>query len=394
MQVGGLILRDLSEAIVRSNPQYQFRPLESLAPAELNQLGHDPTTTSYNGVMVDIGCGKLSVKAVSSDTDRLFKQVQVPTPVCKVLPELPPQERDRALARLIFEGILQIAFRNTWVNECAAYGVIVQNDDSLIGMGTLPSLAVDALKHGQRLAIEEPEQLAAKLYFYNRIPVTCSWRQLWQNADAVHRYLRVAIAGAPSRDLSSCFEMSALCIGAPWLSWRRRGSHHVHQRKADRYKLYVSPRPDHIREAFAQVTMLLPTSAALSMKIGAHAHGLLRPDKLVVYFDQQHELLAFSEMLRQRLSGLSPHGVPFSAPIDDAGILSWGIDPSRATATIGRYADDSWRIWICNRLAVALIASMHSSEPEAIPWRYALTTISLAGVDTRTWTRHQYARSW
>jgi hypothetical protein len=152
--------------------------------------------------------------------------------------------------------------------------------------------------------------------------------------------------------------------------------------------LYVSPNPHHIGQAFEEVLALLPSSTASSFKIGPNAHGLLRPDKLMIYFNRYEDLIRFAEALLPRLAGLSAHGVPFSTPIDDAGILSWGIDPPRDDEGIGQYADNSWRIWLCNRLAVALIAASNEQEAKIAPWRYALARLWLLGVDTRTWTLH------
>jgi len=109
----------------------------------------------------------------------------------------------------------------------------------------------------------------------------------------------------------------------------------------------------------------------------------------MVYFDSHPELIAFAERLAPRLADLTAHGVPFTAPIDDAGMLSWGVDPPRDEAAVGGYVDESWRIWICNRLALALIAAADDAATRDAPWRYALARLWLSGVDTRTWTRRR-----
>jgi hypothetical protein len=170
-----------------------------------------------------------------------------------------------------------------------------------------------------------------------------------------------------------------------WLSWHRRERTSGQRREGNRYKLYVSPIAEDVREAFTAVARNLGGSGATAFKIGPNAHGLLRPDKMVVYFDARAELHAFGATLARDLAGVRPHGVPFSAELAEGGLLSWGVDPARDGITVGTYVDESWRIWICNRLAVALV-SAKASAPAMAPWRCALARLWLLGVDSRTWT--------
>lgn len=332
------------------------------------------------------GTSRRNIKAITSNIAAVFEQLGAPNTVSSVLTELRSPERNEIVASLILDGILEIEIEKVFVSQCEAYHAIVENDNNIGGSGRLANLSVDALKHGQRLGISDPAMLAARLYFYHRMPVTSGWKRLWPDANAVLRYLGAAPGGALRHDLSACFEITSQSGNVPWLSWSLRRHRTGDSGVRNWFKLYVSPAPQHTREAFAEVVALLPGSTALSLKIGSNAHGLLRPDKLVVYFDRHDGLLAFAESLLRRIAGQTAHGVPFSAPIDDAGILSWGSDPPPGEGGIGWYADDSWRIWICNRLALALIAAIDCPNIEVTPWRYALAKLTLSGVETRTWT--------
>jgi len=199
--------------------------------------------------------------------------------------------------------------------------------------------------------------------------------------------LPVGGVGSPlRRDLNTHFKLSIpLSEDTPWLSWNRRRGRSKPIADANRYKLYISPSPEHIRESLTGCISLLADFSMSSLKFGSNAHGLLRPDKFIAYFDSKEELFCFAGALLPRLAGLSAHGVPFSAAIDNAGILSWGTDPTPRDKGVGWYVDDSWRIWICNRLAIALIEALETGGMEIVPWRFSLARLWLLGVDTRMW---------
>jgi hypothetical protein len=382
MESAGVTLQDLSAAVVRLNPRYCVASIESLSGEQLSCLGANADATVFSAVLIDLESGRLSIKAISAKIEALLEQCRTAVRIDALLAHLSSRERDRILSGLILEGILEVAVENGFVSQCAAYHLIVRSDEGLVGTSKLATLSLKAIKHGQRLCMERADLLAARLYFYNRIPATAAWRDLWPDAGAVLRYLGAVPGSALRQDLASWAEFSSLPANTPWLSWCLRLSdpHGVAT-----CKLYISPEPQYTRVAFAEVVSLLSMSNALALKIGSNAHGLLRADKLVMYFERRDDLFNFCERLLRRISGLIAQGVPFSATVDEGGLLSWGTDPPRSERGLGWYADDSWRIWICNRLALALVAATESPQTGLSPWRYALVKLWLSGVDTRKW---------
>ncbi|HYU25466.1 MAG TPA: hypothetical protein VEO74_09705, partial [Thermoanaerobaculia bacterium] len=153
------------------------------------------------------------------------------------------------------------------------------------------------------------------------------------------------------------------------------------------YKLYISPRPERIRDAFDVVVRVLSDFPGTPFKIGNSPVGLLRPDKFVAYFATREELGDAAEVLRRELAGCDAHGVPFSAGLDDSGLLSWGVDPpedERALQWLGR---DSWRFWVAKRLGAALSIAKNARSADAVePWRFAIERARRHGVDVETWT--------
>jgi hypothetical protein len=105
----------------------------------------------------------------------------------------------------------------------------------------------------------------------------------------------------------------------------------------------------------------------------------------VAYFDGFERLAAAGERLRARLDGVAAHGVPFSAEISQDGLLSWGADPPDHAQTPGMQGGESWRLWVCTRLAAALVSARGGSEAA----EYALERIRLEGVDPATWAPSQ-----
>ena len=69
-----------------------------------------------------------------------------------------------------------------------------------------------------------------------------------------------------------------------------------------------------------------------------------------------------------------------------------GADPPRAAQTPLPQMQESWRLWITNRLARALLAARASPAAEIEPWQFALDRVRLEGVDTETWAPSQ--RMW
>jgi hypothetical protein len=148
----------------------------------------------------------------------------------------------------------------------------------------------------------------------------------------------------------------------------------------------VSPACDAVPAAFGATLDVLHESAVSCFKIGAEVFGLLRPDKLVAYFPSADDLHRAADGLRARLAGCAAHGVPFTASLTEDGLLSWGMDPPRDRRSPGLEQLESWRLWVTNRLATALVSARAARQSSIEPWQFALERVSLDGIDPTTWT--------
>src|SRR6185369_17737552 len=101
---------------------------------------------------------------------------------------------------------------------------------------------------------------------------------------AVHRRLAAQFSQSPDSD------------DAHWISWARKQGRTT---RADdsTYKLYVSPHPDSLPQTFSTLIDVLSEHEHLQFKVGGSALGILRPDKLVVYFESVESLQRTADAL-------------------------------------------------------------------------------------------------
>jgi hypothetical protein len=353
-------------------------------------LGKNPDEAGFSGILVDKVDGRLAIKAISAHTAWLFEALAAPLPRASLPAGEDPLD-DTTLIQMVLEGILEINHGGSFVSGCAAAPFFVKGTSSLCERSALGDLSRAALLHAQRLAIADPKQLAARIYFYNRAPLSARWAHQWPDQRAILEYLGVLrnLSSGP-RSLPGQFTAVALEQDSAWISWRRdQEALNMESLEEGRFKLYVSPKAEHLRSAFDAIVSLLPTSDVISLKIGATASGLLRPDKAVIYFRNYSSLAVFAKSLMPLVTNVAAQGVPFSASLDESGLLSWGIDPKWAQGGIGWFADNSWRIWVCNRLAASIVEAKQSSICDIEPWEFAVTKAWYSGIDTRTWGERQ-----
>jgi hypothetical protein len=151
------------------------------------------------------------------------------------------------------------------------------------------------------------------------------------------------------------------------------------------YKLYVSPQVEAMPAVFAKVLQAMSTRT-MGFKIGSSAAGLLRPDKMVLYFDDRQSLQAVASELAKLFPGVAAHGVPFTAEITSDGLLSWGMDPPQRERRLAWQDVESWRLWVVRRLAIALIAAHSNPSDRMSPADFALERLRHEGVDVDDWT--------
>ncbi len=376
------IIKYLLDATFRANPDYELVLFDRLEAHEQKRLAELLQDAEFYGLLRPRVPG-LTVKSVSRDVALLLYSLATPGRLPAYARTLLGERANETLAQLVLDQVLQIQSGTDFVCGPRARDAIdAANAADLVGDGVLARLSLQALRYGQELRIDDDAALARRLYCYNRLPATLRWQRRLPTRAEVARFLGLDDGAVPEILQRNWISLSGT-NDEPWLAWTRRtaernGGHAAH-------KLYVSPPPDHLQQALAALLGVLSETGAQSFKVGARLEGLLRPDKLVIYFAQHDEMRAAADRIDQALSGMPAHGVPFTAPLDAAGLLSWGLDPPTQERLLP-YRGRSWRSWIAGELAVALNAARREPIAGTEPWQFALRKLRLRGVDTVTWT--------
>jgi hypothetical protein len=385
---------DVSSARLRANPAYELVLFDRLAESEkhlLREVAEDP---DCYGVLRPREQSTLSMKAVSRDTALLLFSLREPGPLPRFAVEALGQDCAGTIGRMVLDGILEIEVNGTMISGPDASASILGTSSAPQSGSSLAAISRRAIEYAASLGLENPLELSARLYAYNCIPVTRRWRESLPEEDATADSLGLR-DGPAARALARGWQ--ALPESAAWISWRRDDGGRRQAHRSDSvvtYKLYISPACDRVREAVQATAESVAQSNAQQWKVGKGIRGLLRPDKMVVYFNQFADLQEVALKIISRLEGCPAHGVPFTAELAGAGLLSWGIDPSGDANTLAWLSGESWRGKLCDRLAAAIVqAGAHASieaNPETNSLRdavqFALHRVRLEGIDTDTWT--------
>jgi len=248
---------------------------------------------------------------------------------------------------------------------------------SAVSLPVLQQLSADALRVTSQLSGRTGAQLGTRLYLANRRPLTAALLHSFAGPQAIAQQLQNACGDAASALFRTWRERSPGPALNGWRIWGRTSG----EPGPAPYKLYVSPDLAHTAEAFRILLEVLQDSQARNFKVAPTIEGLVRPDKLIVYFREHAHLTAVASDLAARLSGMPAQGVPFTGALSADGLLSWGVDPSAARRTAGK---ESWRALLTQELGAAMADLAGSDPPAAI--NAGRQRVRDLGVDEVTWT--------
>jgi hypothetical protein len=236
--------------------------------------------------------------------------------------------------------------------------------------GRIATLSLAAIRLAAVSTGIEPSIVARWLYRFGTVPRTSAIERDFGPEDDPMLVLGLTSGGRARRVLERTHQATTY---PGWFSFDRRAEPGGLEAVC---KLYVSPRPEALADAFPVIATQFAQGQVRSFKVGRGIEGLLRPDKIVAYFETRDHLEALAHALARALEGCPMQGVPFTAEAGGDGLLSWGVDPPAGTAT-------SWRSWVTMKLAHSLVAARASRTTDRAA--SALADIRKAGVDPDRW---------
>ena len=364
----------------RANPDYEMVLFDRLPEEQRTMLADLEKDPGFYGILRPRPGISLGTKSVCRDTALLFATLAMqPGPIPRYVLRESGAEARRTIVELVLDGVLAMESAGAWLSGASAMGLFGPSSTSTAPdpRQRLARLSWDALEYAASLTITDAALLSGRLYNFNSLPVSAArLASLITSAEfeRLHPPAPGEWAAMPSTPESEA-----------WSAWRSR---RLDSRpRGHSFKLYVSPLPEALPEAFQAAVAAAGDWGALQFKTGRRGHDLLRPDKLVVYFDQRPSLEGAAAQIRRALSGCPVHGVPFTAPVDEPdGLLSWGFDPPPDPAAPEWLRRESWRLKLSNRLGTALAHAKTNPADGVSPVDFALERIRLEGVDTQTWS--------
>lgn len=380
MSIGNV--SDLAGRVFRIGSAYDLvvfdrLPLEE--QAALADLRADPDL--YGVLKPREGTGR-TYRAIGRDTALLLLMLREPGPLPFFVWADDTTAAAEAISDLVLDGVLEIEEAGQFVSGPAAAALFALAHQE--ANGRLATLSRDAMIYGQALELDDAASLATRLYSFGRCAVTAALAQRLGDDESMLAWL-----GAPKgSDLRQILERDwRLAPGSEaegWFAWSKVDNH-TRLRTGATFKLYVSPCVADVARTFAIVVECLSRRGGSQFKIGKGAEGMTRPDKMVAYFDSLEDLLDVANAMSSQLTGVAAQGVPFSAEISHGGLLSWGMDPPHENRALSWMGRESWRLWIVQRLANAIVVAQRSGQLHVAPWQFAVQRLHREGVDTERW---------
>lgn len=375
-------VRDLREHRFQATTAYELAPFERLSLAEQNALPALARDPDGFGILRPCGNNRLRAKSASRDLALLWYTLQTPGPLPRFVTDRLGGLSHQIIGALVLDGVLAIEADGVLLTGQAASALICGRPEERRAHGTLAALSRRALAAGVSVEMQDAGALSSWLYQYNQVPASPRWRRLLPHRSAVREFLGLS-RGIAAPILHKGWKALADTPDARWIGWHSHQPPHKTNHSLT-YKLYVSPACDHIQDALQAAILTAAHSRAFHLKVGATLSGLLRPDKLVLYFSSFADLQEAAAELLERLESCPAHGIPFTAEISKTGLLSWGIDPPAELFSGAEAIRESFRSRVTNKLAASLLITRQSANSCEAAVSFALDRLLVEGIDPDT----------
>jgi len=351
--------------IYRLNPIFEITPVEKLTDSQKTRFSRVLERKRIHALLIAPDHTKITVKTLGRDIADFLQHLREPKRITDLpdrFNEGPEAERKEFIAKLVLDTVLEVQGGDGFISGVEAVsGVLFPSTATArrsVGdtLNRIQSLSLEAIGFVLESAAEDPRDISAFLYNFNRLPLCTRWRERFPDEEAVAGFLdlssdntwtgmpgsvRMKSTGADAPEDTKIFDLF-------WRYWTFREQPEA--RETLNHKIYVSPLPEDLPAVFGIVRKMAAEGEAHSMKIGRHVTELLRSDKLIIYFAGHGAAIEFAAELAGKLARFEGQGVPFSyQPDRENPIVSVGVDPPKRLGE-----RNSWRRYITDRLALAV----------------------------------------
>jgi hypothetical protein len=378
---------------LRANPNYELVLYDRLTSSQQTCLHDLLKEPDFYGILRPLNAYEtgLGIKSVCCNTALLYLTLQQAGTIPTYLRNIYQDNTEEFIYQLVIDNILQVENQGKFVSGIKAISLFPSrhqiNHDQLLGTGKIAQLSLNALKYAQALAIDDSSKLSARLYFYNRFPITPKLLHLYPSEIEIAEYLQISSYHLAGKLLQKHWREATSTQGDDfWRTWKSlENLESLNSQEKATYKLYISPRFEALGEVFPTLVQIFTELQVPQFKVGGkQIAGLLRSDKIIAYFGDFDSLKKTADLIMTSLPNIPSQGVPFTSELDENGLLSWGIDPPSNEQALKWQERESWRVWLTNRLAIGIM-SAKNAHSSLEPWQFALYRLQQEGVDSKTW---------
>ncbi len=381
-------LHFLLNAVFQSNPKYALIEWDSLHQPEQEVLaGSSINSADIFGVFKPLAPQEgLSMKLAYKEVALLFYFLQQPGKLPNYIRAGYDDDMNMMLAKLVMEGVIQIESNGDFLSGTLAFKQLYEDNGHRQSWKYIETLSSKAIEYVVQLNYLDLGAALTRLYSYNTIPPPLK-NSAFNAPDETESFSDGENGPQTERELLKHWIRHSPTKEFPWLMYTRDLNGYNRTKNNVTYKMYVSPLPSSLREVYEKTIMLLSSTKAFSFKTGINQDGMLRPDKFVIYFHEYEHLHEAAALLNTQLKEYPVQGVPFTAQLDDTGLLSYGIDPPGNNKLDSQ--GGSWRAHVAEKLAVAVLQAKEAQLDAKDAYEYIINKIYLEQIDPHTWVPQQ-----
>ena len=196
-KTNGVPLRDILRENFCANRDYRLILFDRLPPDQqevLRDLTKDP---EFYGVLLPSEGSSRKAKSACQRTALLLFTLMEPGPLpAYVLCDL-GATANQAIAELVLDEVLMMEHEGRFVCGSSAYDLLYSEPRSGESSPAEPAdLTRAALEYAESLNLDDSNMLSARLYAFNRVPLSPRWKRLLPDSQAVAQWLGINSGGA------------------------------------------------------------------------------------------------------------------------------------------------------------------------------------------------------